>query len=208
MRKAEVVGGLMLALAMTVPASAQTPETTPAAQIEPAGRGEGIHTVQYRPGEPQRQIGQGQMPRHGRQNMFGHRWHRRPTVAGLALRYRQELGLSTQQVDSLRKIGMDTRRAAIRRDADRKIETLDLMALRMGDTVDMGKVEAKVREIEKLKGDDTIARIRTADAAKGQLTPEQKEKLKSMWTSRMQQRRSSLEEGGGQHMAALQEDDD
>lgn len=195
MRKAEVVGGLMLALAMTVPASAQTPETTPAAQIEPAGRGEGIHTVQYRPGEPQRQIGQGQMPRHGRQNMFGHRWHRRPTVAGLALRYRQELGLSTQQVDSLRKIGMDTRRAAIRRDADRKIETLDLMALRMGDTVDMGKVEAKVRQIEKLRGDGQIARIRANEEAKAQLTVAQREKLRGLMAERWTTAQERMQQG-------------
>lgn len=166
MRKAEVVGGLMLALAMTVPASAQVPEIVPAAQIEPAAGGEEIQTVQYRRGGPQRQIGPGQMPAQGRQGMFGHRGHRRPTVAGLALRYRQELGLSTQQVDSLRKIGMDARRAAIRRGADRKLATLDLMALRMGDTVDMGKVEAKVREIEKLRGDSQIARIRANEEAK------------------------------------------
>jgi hypothetical protein len=157
MRQAEVVGGLMLALAMTVPASAQAPEIVPAAQTEPAAKGEGIQTVQYRPGGPQRQIGQGQKPRHCRQGTFGHRRHRRPMFAGLALRSRQELGLSTQQVDSLRKIGMDARRAAIRRGADRKIATLDLLALRMGDTVDMGKVEAKVREIEKLRGDGQIA---------------------------------------------------
>ena len=127
----------------------------------------------------------------------------------MLLRNQQQLGLTAQQVDSFRKMGMDARRAEIRRSADRKIAQVDLMSLRASDPVDMGKVEAKVREIEKLKGDGTIARFRTADAAKAQLTPEQKEKLKAMWTSRMQQqRRSSLEEGGRQHMAALQEDDE
>jgi Spy/CpxP family protein refolding chaperone len=184
MRQAEVVGGLMLALAMTVPASAQTPEIVPAAQIEPAAQGDGIRTVQYRPGGPQRQIGQGQKPRHGRHGMFGHRRHHRPTFAGLALRHRQELGLSTQQVDSLRTIGTDARHAAIRRGADRKNATLDLMALRKGDTVDMGKVEAKVREIEKLRGDGQIARIRVNEQAKAQLTAEQRDKLKGLMTER------------------------
>ena len=193
MRQAEVVGGLMLALAMTVPASAQTPEIVPAAQIEPAAQGDGIRTVQYRPEGPQKQIGQGQRPRHGRQGKFGHRRHHPPTVAGLALRHRQELGLSTQQVESLRTIGMDARRAAFRRGADRKNATLDLMALRKGDTVDMGKVEAKVREIEKLRGDGQIARIRANEQAKVQLTAEQRDKLKGLMTERWKARRERMQ---------------
>jgi Spy/CpxP family protein refolding chaperone len=195
MRKAEVVGGLMLALAMTVPASAQAPEIVPAAQIEPAARDEGIQTVQYRPGGPQRQIGQGQKPRHGRQGTFGPRRHRRPTFAGLALRYRQELGLSTQQVDSLRKIGMDARRAAVQRGADRKMATLDLMALRMGNPVDMGKVEAKVREIEKLRGDGQIARIRANEQTKALLTAEQRDKLKGLVAERWKAMREPMQRG-------------
>lgn len=195
MRQAEVVGGLMLALAMTVPASAQTPEIVPAAQIEPGAQGDGIRTVQYRPGGLQRQICQRQRSRHGRQGTFGQRRHHRPTVAGLALRHRQELGLSTQQVESLRTIGMDARRAAIRRGADRKNATLDLMALRKGDTVDMGKIEAKVREIEKLRGDGQIARIRANEQAKAQLTAEQQEKLKGLMTERWKAMREQMQHG-------------
>jgi Spy/CpxP family protein refolding chaperone len=195
MRQAEVIGGLMLALAMTVPASAQAPEIVPAAQTESAARGEGIQTVQYRPGEPQRQIGQRQRLHDGRQGWFGHRRHRRPTIAGLALRHRQELGLSTQQIDSLRKIGMDARRAAIQRSADRKNAMLDLMALRMGDNVDLGKVEAKVREIEKLRGDGQIARIRANEQAKAQLTPEQRDKLKGLMAERWKTMRERMQRG-------------
>jgi Spy/CpxP family protein refolding chaperone len=171
---------------MTAPAFAQAPEIVPATQ------GEGIQTVQYAPGGPQRQIGQGQTPGHGRQGKFGHRRHGRPTFAGLALRYRQELGLSTQQVDALRKIGMDARRAAIRRGADRKLATLDLLALRMGDTVDMGKVEATVREIEKLRGDGQIARIRANEQAKAQLTAEQRDKLRVLMGERWKAMRESM----------------
>ena len=50
MRKTEVLGGRMLALAMTVPASAQTPAVAPAAQDDAATRGDMIQEVQYRPG--------------------------------------------------------------------------------------------------------------------------------------------------------------
>jgi Spy/CpxP family protein refolding chaperone len=194
---------MMLGLAAPVAAvAAEPPDMSPAAD-EGTGAGgnrPGMQGGQHHGGW-QRNMGQSQRGR-------SHR-HHRPSFIGMLLRNQQQLGLTAQQVDSLRKLGMDSKRAEIRRSADRKIAQVDLMSLRFSDPVDMGKVEAKVREIEKLKGDGTIARFRTAEAAKAQLTPEQKEKLKAMWTSRMQQqRRSSLEEGGHQHMAALQENDD
>ena len=134
--------------------------------------------------------------------------HHRPSFIGMLLRNQQQLGLTAQQVDSLRKMGMDARRAEIRRSADRKIAQVDLMSLRGSDPVDMGKVEAKVREIEKLKGDGIIARFRTADAAKAQLTPEQKEKLKGLFAARMQHQRRGAGEGGGERYAAADHEDD
>jgi len=118
---------------------------------------------------------------------------------------RQELGLTTQQVDTLRNLGMDSWRAAIRRGADLQLARLDLMSLRFSDSVDMGKIEAKVREIEKLKGDGSIARIRTAEAAKAQLTAEQREKLKGLRPMRGSPRRASGE-GGAEDAAATEED--
>jgi Spy/CpxP family protein refolding chaperone len=121
----------------------------------------------------------------------------------MVLMNRQELGLTTQQVDSFRKLGMDSRRVAIRRSADLQIAQLDLMSLRFSNPVDMGQIEAKVREIEKLKGDGRIAAIRTAEAAKAQLTAEQREKLKSLWAARWQRRGSG--EGGAEDAAASEE---
>jgi Spy/CpxP family protein refolding chaperone len=203
MRTNAILAGLALMLGLAVPVAAvaaEPPDMSPAAN-------EGTGSGGNRPGmnAPGRHGGwQRDMGQRGRS-----RGHHRPAFVGMLLRNQQQLGLTAQQVDSLRKLGMDSRRAEIRRRADRQVAQVDLMSLRFSDPVDMGKVEAKVREIEKLKGDGIIARFRTADAAKAQLTPEQKEKLKAMWTSRMQQqRRSSLEEGGQQHMAALQEDDE
>lgn len=210
MRTGAILAGLALMLGLAAPmaaVAAEPPDMSPAAD-------EGVGAGGQRPGM---QGGQHQGGRHhgGWQRNMGHsqqgrsHGHHRPSFVGMLLRNQQKLGLTAQQVDSLRKLAMDSKRAEIRLSADRQIAQVDLMSLRFSDPMDMGKVEAKVREIEKLKGDGTIARFRTADAAKGQLTPEQKEKLKAMWTSRMQQqRRSSLEEGGGQHVAALQEDDE
>jgi len=123
----------------------------------------------------------------------------------MVLMNRQELGLTTQQVDSLRKLGMDSRRAAIRRRADLQIARLDFMSLRWSNPVDMGKVEAKVREIERFKGDGRIAGIRTAEDAKAQLTAEQREKLRSLWAARWQRRGSG--EGGAEEAAAPEVDE-
>jgi hypothetical protein len=69
----------------------------------------------------------------------------------------------------------------------------------------MGKIEAKVREIEKFKGDGRIAAIRTVEAARAQLTAEQREKLKSLWAARWQRRGSG--EGGGKDPAAPEKDE-
>ncbi|HWO90683.1 MAG TPA: hypothetical protein VNP53_01835 [Methylomirabilota bacterium] len=200
MRTNAVLAGLALMLGLAAPVAAEPPDMSPAADegMGSGGNRPGMHAPGHHGGW-QRHMGQ-----RGRSH-----GHHRPSFIGMLLRNQQQLGLTAQQVDSLRKLGMDSRRAEIRQRADRQVAQLDLMSLRFSDPVDMGKVEAKVREIEKLKGDGIIARFRTAEAAKAQLTPEQKEKLKAMWTSRMQQqRRSSLEEGGQQHMAALQEDDE
>ena len=188
MRTTAMGVGLALMLGLTVPVSAvaaEPPDTSPAAdeRMGAGGNRPGMHAGGY-----QRNLGQSQRGHsHGGQ---------RPSFIGMLLRNQQQLGLTSQQVDSLRKLGMDARRAEIRRSADRQIAQLDLMSLRFSDPMDMGKVEVKVREIEKLTGDGRIASFRTADAARGQLTPEQKEKLKALWASRMQEQRRGSGQGG------------
>jgi Spy/CpxP family protein refolding chaperone len=191
----------MLGLAAPVAAvAAEPPDMSPAA-------GEGAGAGGNRPAmQAGRHHGGWQRNAGGSQRGHSH-GHHRPSFVGMLLRNQQQLGLTAQQVDSLRKLGMDSRRAEIRRSADRQVAQLDLMSLRFSDPMDMGKVEAKVREIEKLKGDGTIASIRTADAAKGQLTPEQKEKLKGLFASRMQQQRRGAGEGGAERHAAADHDD-
>ncbi|HEV2054793.1 MAG TPA: hypothetical protein VGV06_06420 [Methylomirabilota bacterium] len=198
---------MALMLGLTMPVGAEPPDMAPAAsetvqaapemlQADYDGMGSGGNRPGMQaPGRPG-----------GWQRSFGHRHdHRRPSFVGMVLMNRQELGLTTQQVDSFRKLGMDSRRAAIRRHADLQIAKLDLMSLRWSDPVDMGKIEAKVREIEKFKGDGRIAAIRTAEAAKAQLTSEQREKLKSLRPTRGGQRGGSGE-GGAEDAAASEED--
>ncbi len=103
----------------------------------------------------------------------------RPIIT-IALSRRVELGLSAQQVDALERLRADFQREAIRRDADLRVAEMDLAMLRRRDPVDLAQVETKIREIERLRADLQLARIRTIEQGKAQLTPEQREKLKAM----------------------------
>jgi Spy/CpxP family protein refolding chaperone len=200
MRTTAMLVGLGLMLGLTMPVAAEPPDMVQAAPEMRLAAYDGMGGGGNRPGM--------QAPGRpgGWQRGFGHfQRHRRPSFIGMVLMNRQELGLTTQQVDSLRTLGMDFRRAAIRRHGDLQIAKLDFMSLRWSDPVDMGKIEAKVREIEKFKGDGRIAAIRTVEAARAQLTAEQREKLKSLWAARWQRRGSG--EGGAKDSAAPEKDE-
>jgi Spy/CpxP family protein refolding chaperone len=170
----EVLGGLALVLGLTMPVAAAPPDIAATAHPQ-VGRSMDRSAMQG-----QRHFGGWQ--RHMRHGHF----RRGRSVIGFALRHRQELSLTPQQIETLKKLGMDSRRAAIRAAADRKVAQLDLMSLRQSDPVDMSRVEAKVREIERLRADSRLAAIRTDEQAKAQLTPEQREKLKGLAATRWQ----------------------
>jgi hypothetical protein len=200
MRTTAMLVGLGLMLGLTMPVAAEPPDMVQAAP-EMLAAYDGMGSGGNRPGM--------QAPGRpgGWQRGFGHfQRHRRPSFIRMVLMNRQELGLTTQQVDSFRKLGMDSRRAVIRRHADLQIAKLDLMSLRSSDPVDMGKIEAKVREIEKFKGDGLIAAFRTAEDATAQLPAAQREKLKSHRPMRGGPRRGSGE-GGAKDSAASEKDE-
>jgi hypothetical protein len=103
----------------------------------------------------------------------------RPLVSYM-LAHRAELGLSPQQVEALERVRADFQREAIRRDADLRVAELDLEALRRQDPVDMGQVEAKIREIERLRADFRVGQVRAIEQGRAQLTAEQRERLRAM----------------------------
>jgi Spy/CpxP family protein refolding chaperone len=82
---------------------------------------------------------------------------------------------------------------------------LDLGGLLRSDPVDMAKVEAKVREIEKLRADGRLEVIRVNEQGKAQLTPDQRSKLKALGEARWQQRmRRGAEEHRGPAAAGVE----
>jgi Spy/CpxP family protein refolding chaperone len=96
------------------------------------------------------------------------------------LAHRDELGLSAQQVQALDALRADFQREAIRREADLRIAEMDLTALRRPGVVDMARVEAKIREIERLRADLRLAQVRTIEQGRGQLSPDQRERLETL----------------------------
>ena len=100
----------------------------------------------------------------------------RPVISQILSR-RDALGLSADQVKKLEQLRDNFERLNIRNNAEVRIVELDIAGLLDSPTVDLAKIEAKVREAEKLRGDLRIARIKVIEQAKALLTPEQRKKF-------------------------------
>lgn len=119
------------------------------------------------------------------------RWPERPLIT-IMLQHRQELGLSAQQVEALERLRADFQKEVVRRDADIRVAELDLATLLRGaGPGDLAPAEAKVREIERLRADLRIARLRAIEQAKALLTPEQRETLARLVADRPPASRSA-----------------
>ena len=191
---------LALTLALAPPAAAEPPDAVVLAQA-----GETAQVADAQPGVRSPMPGRrGDMRGEGQRWQRHGRHHRMPSLAAIALRHRAELGLNPQQVESLQKLQMDARRAGIQRRANVQLAALDLGALLRSEPVDMAKVEAKVREIEKLRADGRLAFIRANEQGKAQLTADQRDKLKALRQARWQRMHRSAEEPGGPASAEVE----
>jgi Spy/CpxP family protein refolding chaperone len=103
----------------------------------------------------------------------------RPIITFL-LEHREQLALTHDQASRLETLRQDFTRESIRRDADLRIAEMDVAALLEQPPLDLAKVEAKVRELEKLRADLRIGRIRALEQGRAILTPEQRTKLQSL----------------------------
>lgn len=184
MKARSALGGLALVLGLTLPAGAEPPAGLQLAQAPADPTGPGAAATSWRQ-RPERHGG-----RHGH-----HGWQRRAkahrfSLSGLALRHQKELALTPAQVESLRKLGTDARREDIKRQADRRLAELDLRAMMAPDAADpnkprdLARIEGKVREIQKLRADGRVAQIRSLEQSRQVLTPEQRDKLRSLLSQR------------------------
>jgi hypothetical protein len=106
----------------------------------------------------------------------------RPLIT-LMLNWRQELALSATQVQALERLRTDFQREATRRDAELRAAETAVATMLQAEPVDLGAVEAKVRDVERQRADLRLARIKTIEAGKAQLRAEQRAKLSTLLAS-------------------------
>jgi Spy/CpxP family protein refolding chaperone len=96
------------------------------------------------------------------------------------LRNRHELGLSSQQVQDLEHLRDGYEREAIRYEADIRIAEVELQSFLKANAVDLEQVKVKLQEIEQVKTELRLARIRVIEQGKALLSSEQHEKLQAL----------------------------
>ncbi|MGH7828505.1 MAG: Spy/CpxP family protein refolding chaperone [Candidatus Binatia bacterium] len=103
----------------------------------------------------------------------------RPLISTI-LRNREKLGLSADQANNLEQLRNKFQKESIRKEADLRVAEMDLNSSLEAQPVDMRKVEEKIREIERLRADLRLARIRTIEKGKEQLTADQRKQLQDL----------------------------
>jgi Spy/CpxP family protein refolding chaperone len=98
----------------------------------------------------------------------------------MMLRNRHDLGLSSQQVQDLEDLRDGYQREAIRYEADIRIAEVELQSFLKADAVDLEQVKVKLQEIEDVRTELRLARIRAIEQGKALLSSEQHEKLQSL----------------------------
>jgi len=111
--------------------------------------------------------------------MMGGHPAERPLIS-LTLQNKDQLGLTPDQVKALESLRSEFQKEAIRRSADLQIAEAELGDLLAVEPVDLAKAEAKLRQIEGLRAEIRLSRIKTLEKGKAVLSPEQRKKLDSL----------------------------
>lgn len=90
------------------------------------------------------------------------------------------LGLNDKQKEALQVMKYSTMKDMIKKRADEHIANIELEELLAQDPVNMSAVTAKLKQIETIRAEMHLALIGALEGAKSQLTPEQKNQLKTM----------------------------
>jgi len=91
-----------------------------------------------------------------------------------------ELALSEGQEKQLKDILYQVTKTTIKQRADVRVADLELQQLLDADPVEMGKVEAKLKDLEGLRTALRLNLIKAHEQAKGVLSPEQRQKLERL----------------------------
>jgi Spy/CpxP family protein refolding chaperone len=118
--------------------------------------------------------------------------------AHILLRFKDEIGLTEDQVNKIEKMQELFMESTIRGKADLKIKEVKLHSYLKENQVDRKKMEKMIREIASMKTDMQIAHINYLLDLKDVLTPEQLQKIetfkKERWHQRMKERKPRMKE--------------
>jgi Spy/CpxP family protein refolding chaperone len=160
MKQLGMLAGIMLVVAgLALPAAAQ--------MMGPMGPGGGA-------GAPGAGPGWG-----GEGGSWGWTPQERPIIS-IALMHARDLGLTAEQESKLRALRTEFEKESIRRTADIRAVEVDLAALLEQERWDLAQIDAKVKQIGQLQADLRMARIRTLDAGRAALTPEQLRRVEQL----------------------------
>jgi Spy/CpxP family protein refolding chaperone len=137
------------------------------------------------------------------------RQERRPNRVAL----QAQIGLSDEQVAAIRKIHLQERKAAIRRNADMRIARLELQELMGAATVDEAAIAARVKTLGELQAAGLKARTDSQLAIRKLVTPEQFQKMQQLRHQWMGERgarpaRGPMGRGQGRMPSGLGTDDE
>ncbi|MGH7427875.1 MAG: Spy/CpxP family protein refolding chaperone [Candidatus Methylomirabilaceae bacterium] len=114
--------------------------------------------------------------------VYGRGGHERPLIT-MMLHWKEQLGLTPDQERSLRALRANFEKEAIKRTSDIDVAELELKGLLEQETPDLAKVEVQAKNVALLQADLRVARIKTIEAGKALLTPEQRGKLERLGQS-------------------------
>lgn len=105
--------------------------------------------------------------------------HEGPLVS-LMLLWKEQLGLTSDQERSLRELRANFQKEGITRTSEIDVTELELKRLLEQEKVDLVEVETQTKKVALLRAELRLARIKTIEAGKAVLTPDQQEKFKRL----------------------------
>lgn len=124
---------------------------------------------------------------------------------------KEHLKLNDDQVAKLKKIRSDYQKEMIKRHANTKVAEMELWETLDSKNLDMAKIEKKVKELESMRSDLMMYRVKTLQDTQKFLTPEQYEQFRQLGFRSMRgmMGRHGMRGGmGGGMMGGMHDDDD
>jgi len=100
---------------------------------------------------------------------------------GLALKNKEELGLTDQQEKDIKKIKTDTKKSLIKQGAEIQLVCIDIKALMWEDKIDTKAVNSLIDKKYDLKKEKAKMLIASCAQFRGILTDEQSKQIKALW---------------------------